>query len=112
MDRPRPGDLPERQLTLRDALRHALREGFLTARDLSARVGISEKDVPGHLHHLILSLKQSGERLEIQPPRCHGCGFVFKERTRLSKPSRCPRCKSQRLAPARYGIVTAARETP
>lgn len=106
-DRPRPEDLPARQLTLREALRRVLREGFHTARDLSARVGISEKDIARHLDHLTRSLKHSGERFEIEPPWCHGCGFVFKDRTRLSKPSRCPRCKGQRLAPMRYGIVTA-----
>jgi hypothetical protein len=103
-----PRDLPERRTTIRAELRAVLREGLLTARDISARVGISEKDVAEHLEHLSRSLKPSGERLDIEPARCHACGFVFKDRERFGKPSRCPRCKGQRLAPARYGIVSIA----
>lgn len=101
----RPRDLPERQLTVRAALRRLLSEGFLTARELSGRVGVGEKDVAAHLEHLARSVKASGERFEIDPARCHDCGFVFRDRTRLSKPSRCPRCKGEGLAPARYRIV-------
>jgi transcriptional regulator len=105
-------DLPERQLTLREALRRVLSEGRFTAHELSGRVGISEKDVAGHLEHLARSVKGSGDRFDVEPARCQDCGFVFRDRTRLTRPSRCPRCKSERLAPARYGIVTRGRTAP
>lgn len=108
----RPRDLPERNVTVRAELRGALRDGLLTARDLSVRVGISEKDVAEHLEHLRRSLKPEGERLEVEHARCLACGFVFRDRERLTKPSRCPRCKGQRLTPARYGIVTIGRVRP
>jgi hypothetical protein len=101
-----PPDVPERKTTIRAHLRAVLSNGPLTAREISTRVGISEKDVAGHLEHLKRSLKPGGERLEIQHAWCHACAFVFKDRARLDKPSRCPRCKGQRLAPARYGIVS------
>jgi transcriptional regulator len=103
----READLPERQSTLRAALKQVLTGGHFTARELSARVGISEKDVAGHLDHLARSLKTTGQRFDVDPAECHGCGFVFRDRTRLGKPSRCPRCRGQRLAPARYGIRPA-----
>jgi predicted Zn-ribbon and HTH transcriptional regulator len=95
----------ERHVTIRSELRRVLGEGPLTARELSARVGISEKEVAGHLAHLARSLRQRGEQLRVEPPRCLACGFVFKERTRLDKPSRCPECKSERLAPSRFAIA-------
>ena len=98
-------ELAERHVTIRSQLRQVLREGPLTAREVSARVGISEKEVAGHLEHLARSLRQSGERLHIEPTRCLACGFVFKDRTRLDKPSGCPECKSQRLASPRFVIV-------
>ena len=104
--RSRPRDLPERHTTIRAELRAVLRESLVTAREISARIGIAEKDVAHHLRHLSRSLKQGGERLEIQHARCHACGFVFRDRERLSKTSRCPRCKGERLAPARYSIVS------
>ena len=112
MEAPSRGGLPERRQTLREALRHVLSEGRFTAHELSARVGVSEKDVAGHLEHLARSVKGGGDRFEVEPARCQDCTFVFKERTRMSKPSRCPRCKSERLTPARYGIVSRRRSAP
>jgi predicted Zn-ribbon and HTH transcriptional regulator len=104
--RSRPGDLPERQVTIRAALRRVLGEGLFSAHEISGRVGISEKDVAEHLQHLSRSLKSGAERLDIEQARCESCGFVFKDRERLTRPSRCPRCKGERLAAARYGIVS------
>ncbi len=103
--KPPSNELTERHATVRSALRQALKDGTFTARELSARVGISEKEVAGHLEHLARSLRQSGERLHVEPTQCLACGFVFKDRTRLDKPSRCPECKSQRLASPRFVIV-------
>ena len=101
----RSNELTERRVSVRSELRQVLREGPLAARELSARVGISEKEVAGHLEHLARSLRQSGARLRVEPARCLVCGFVFKERARLSRPSRCPGCKSERLDPPRFLIV-------
>jgi predicted Zn-ribbon and HTH transcriptional regulator len=92
-------------VTIRSALRATLREGPLTARELSARVGIGEKEVAEHLEHLARSLRHSGECLLVEPARCLACGFVFKGRTRLARPSKCPACRSQRLRPAQFQIT-------
>lgn len=105
---PRPSEPEARSVTIRSALRAALLEGPLTARELSARVGIGEKEVAEHLEHLARSLRHSGERLLVEPARCLACGFVFKERTRLARPSKCPACRSQRLRPARFQVTGKA----
>jgi len=104
--RPRPHKVIERHETVRAALRQVLRERPLTARELSARVGISEKEVPGHLDHLARSLRHGGDRLRVEPAQCLVCAFVFKERTRLTKPSKCPACRSERVDPPRFVILT------
>ena len=109
---PRPGELPERRLTIREAIRRVLADGFATAREVSGRVGISEKDVAGHLEHLARSLKSAGERLEIDPAKCLACGFVFRDRSRLTTPSRCPRCRDEGIAPARYRVSGPAGGRP
>jgi predicted Zn-ribbon and HTH transcriptional regulator len=101
MTRP-AGGVPERRTTIREAIRHVLADGFATAREISGRVGVSEKDVAGHLEHLQRSLKAAGERLEIEPAKCLACGFVFKDRSRLTTPSRCPRCKDEGITPPRF----------
>ena len=100
------GGPPERRTTIREALRRVLSEGFFSAHELSGRVGISEKDVAGHLAHLARSLKASGDRFDVEPARCLDCGFVFKDRTKLTKPSRCPRCRDGQVAPPRYRVTT------
>lgn len=100
---PRPA---ESHATLRTALREALRAGPLTARELSARVRIPEKQVAGHLEHLGRSLRAAGERLHVEPARCLDCGFVFRKRDRLTRPSRCPVCRGERLDAPRFAIVS------
>ena len=92
---------------MRAALRDALRGGALTARELSGRVGVPEKQVAGHLEHLGRSLKTAGERLHVEPARCLECGFVFRKRDRLSRPSRCPVCRSEHLDAPRFAIAGA-----
>jgi predicted Zn-ribbon and HTH transcriptional regulator len=94
--------VPERRETVRALLRRVLSDGAFTAHELSARVGISEKDVAGHLEHLARSLRGGGERLEIDPAKCLACGFVFKDRSRLTTPSRCPRCRDEAIRPPRF----------
>jgi predicted Zn-ribbon and HTH transcriptional regulator len=94
----------ERGQTLRRALADALERGPLTARELSERVGLPEREVAGHLAHLERSLKHAGRTLTVLPARCVACGFVFSKRERKARPSRCPECKSERLEPPRFGV--------
>jgi transcriptional regulator len=86
-----------RSQTARQALLEALRSGPKTARDLSAEVSLPEREVVAHLEHLGRSLARGDLELCVEPPRCLGCGFAFKKRDRLDRPSRCPRCKSERI---------------
>lgn len=102
--KPPPNAPSERSATVRIALRQVLREGPLTARELSARVGVGEKQIAGHLDHVARSLRRGTERLHVEPARCLECGFAFRKRDRLSKPSSCPRCRSQHLEPPRFAI--------
>jgi predicted Zn-ribbon and HTH transcriptional regulator len=89
---------------VRAALRDALRGGPRTAHELSALVRVPEKQVAGHLEHLGRSLRAAGERLDVEPARCLDCGFVFRKRDRLGRPSRCPVCRGERLDGPRFRI--------
>lgn len=95
-----------RDLTAREALREALLSGEpRTSLELSAELSLQEREVIEHLAHLERSLAHSAQRLEVEPARCLGCGFAFEERGRLSKPGRCPRCKSTRIARPKFRIA-------
>jgi len=74
------------------------------AGELSRALGISQRQVESHLTHVRQSLKAHGEQLVIEPAQCRDCGFAFAERTRTTKPSRCPQCKSEHLAPPLFTI--------
>lgn len=80
----------------------------MSARQLSSLVGISEKVVPTHLEHLRKSAGGAGERFELEPAVCSKCDYVFDDRERLTKPSRCPSCKGQRVEPPRFRILVPA----
>jgi predicted Zn-ribbon and HTH transcriptional regulator len=94
----------ERTRTVREAIREELLHGAATARELSARVSIREKDVAEHLEHLDKSLRGRGERLVVEPASCIACGFAFARRSRLTRPGSCPECGSTRIDPPAFRI--------
>jgi transcriptional regulator len=79
--------------TVRQMIIDLLREGPATAKALSARVRIPEKDVLPHLAHIRKTLHRGPQRLVMEPACCRACGFVFHKRARFRKPGRCPSCQ-------------------
>ena len=73
-------------------LSHQTQSVSAIARDL----GLKRGDVEEALRHAIRSAEAAGYRIRVVPARCRVCGFTFDER-KLSKPSRCPACRSTRL---------------
>jgi hypothetical protein len=94
----------ERTRTLRQAILVELARGPMDARELSAALGLRERDVIPHLEHLALSLKRGPQRLVVEPAQCIACDYVFVDRRRLGKPGSCPRCRAQRIEPPRFSV--------
>ncbi len=90
--------------TVRHLIAAELEEGPLSAFDLSGLVGIPEKEVAGHLEHIRQSLHRSGKRLIIRPAECAKCGFVFEKRDRLTRPGKCPVCRSESIHAPLFSI--------
>lgn len=90
--------------TLRQQIIELLADGELTAIDLSKGLGIREREVYDHLPHISRSLSVQGKRLAVRPAQCLSCGYVFGNRTRLSRPGRCPECRSTHLQSPAYSI--------
>lgn len=98
-----------RAQSVRAALLEALRAagelgGASSARELSAAVGVSERDIPAHLEHLGRSLKAQGLSLVVEPAACKACEYAFADRTRLEPPGSCPSCRGTRIAPPRFSV--------
>lgn len=89
---------PDRKETVRRRILSLLSERPLTARQISAQVGIPEKEVYAHLRHAARSAERDGGRLVVAPAQCRRCGFSFRKRDRLTRPSRCPVCRGESIS--------------
>jgi predicted Zn-ribbon and HTH transcriptional regulator len=83
--------------TLRRHIMTFLREQERDARDLSEALGLKEKEVYEHLVHVERSVAAAGGKFIVIPSQCRLCGYVFENRRRLTRPSRCPQCKRSKL---------------
>jgi predicted Zn-ribbon and HTH transcriptional regulator len=72
-----------------------------TFEELRREIGLPVRRLEEELQHVERSVRRNRRaprRLAVDPARCLDCGFVFRDRARFSTPSRCPRCKSERIA--------------
>ena len=95
---------PLKHDTIRRAIIAALEQGERSARDVSSEVGISEKEVYGHLDHISRTMITTGRHLEVTPAECKKCGFVFSKRERLKKPGKCPICRGESIRELLFAI--------
>ena len=90
--------------TLRQKIISLLSEAEMTAREISGEVGISEKEVIEHLSHIARSVASQKKKVVITPARCLGCGYMFEDRRRFTRPGRCPQCKKSHIQNPRFRI--------
>ena len=91
--------------TIRQQMIALLSQGEYGARDLSQTLGIREKEVYDHLLHVARTVASQKQQFKVIPSRCLTCGHVFYNRKRFNKPSRCYRCKNERITEPRYQVV-------
>ncbi len=102
-NKPRPPTIPvEKQSTIRREIVELLRGEPLSAREISARVRIPEKEVLDHLEHIRTAAHDDGKKLRVVPAMCRKCGFEFHKRERLARPGRCPVCHGEQIREPRY----------
>ena len=93
------------KLTPRQRIKEILKERVLSARELAQLVGIPERQVEDHLTHIVKTVsRDQTKQFLMNPSQCPDCGFVFRDRKRLTSPSRCPLCHSEGILPPRFGI--------
>lgn len=82
-----------------------------SARQLAKLVEMPERQVEDHLAHIVRSVMHDRtRRFILEPSECRDCDYRFRSRTRLTTPSRCPHCRSEAIAPPRYGIALHAQQ--
>lgn len=72
--------------------------------EMARLYGVPVKDVAEDVKHLRKTLKQSAYRLDVTPAECRKCSFVFSTE-KLSKPSKCPQCRSTWLEESVIQII-------
>lgn len=83
-------------------------DAYTIALEVGLDPNISEKEVYEHLTHIAKTIRRQSKGkllLYMIPPQCRNCGYVFKDLRKPRKPSRCPRCKSQRITPPLFKIM-------
>jgi len=96
--------LPEQHETVRQRIISFLEGGEASARDIAQELGIPEREVTEHLAHIQKSMTKREYALHMKPSQCNRCGFVFRKRTRLSKPGKCPVCRNKSIHPPLFSI--------
>jgi predicted Zn-ribbon and HTH transcriptional regulator len=77
----------------------------LSSRQLAKIVGITEREVEDHISHIIKSVARDRSlRFILEPSKCRHCGFAFRDRSKITRPSRCPRCHSEDITEPQYSI--------
>jgi predicted Zn-ribbon and HTH transcriptional regulator len=94
--------------TIRQRIISLLSEQEMDARDLSQELGLKEKEIYEHLVHVERSVAAAQGRFVITPSQCLLCGYVFEDRRRLTRPSRCPRCRRSKLQNPSFRILNRA----
>ena len=89
-------------MTRRQQIIEILQENKQTAQQLANYFQTTLKEILEDLGHIQISIKP--KKLKINPAYCKSCNFVFRERERVSKPSKCPKCKSEWIGAQMFGI--------
>ena len=100
-------------LTIRERIVKILEssDSPLTVYDLAVYLGIDRKQAKSlysELEHVARSIRRrsrGSKFLAMYPPECRSCGYVFKDLKKIKEPSKCPRCRSERISPPRFAII-------
>lgn len=93
----------ERSATIRQDIIELMKQGPVTPFEISGILRVSEREAAFHLQHA-LETASARYLIEVTPAQCKSCGFVFRDRKKVGKPSRCPRCKATRVETATYMV--------
>ena len=89
-------------MTRREEIIKLLSEKKLTANSIAKIFDVELSEIIEDLEHIKKSIKP--KKLKQEPAYCKKCSFTFKERDKIRKPSKCPKCKSEWIQEALFYI--------
>ena len=90
-------------MTRRQEIIELLRTEELSVEDIAIIFRVHIKDILEDLKHIAKSI-QPGEKLVMKPAQCEKCGYVFKKRSKIKTPSKCPKCKGNWIKASLFKI--------
>lgn len=81
------------------------KNGDMTLQELVELTDSSLKMVVEDIDKVRKTIKSENKRIEASSASCMGCSYVFAGRSRISDPTKCPECHSERISPQRFRIV-------
>ena len=93
-------------LTRREKIKRILQDGrFADIDELIMELEIFDKRILiNDIQHIERSLKRLPQKLIMTPAQCQECGFTF-DKKRIKYPSKCPKCKGQRILSPQFKIM-------
>ncbi|MBW2995135.1 transcriptional regulator [Candidatus Woesearchaeota archaeon] len=93
-------------MTRRTEIIEMLKKEAISAQELCTIYKVILSDIEEDLQHIAKTVKPEFE-LSMYPAVCKNCGFIFKERSKIRKPSKCPKCKSESIDFPKFKIEPA-----
>jgi predicted Zn-ribbon and HTH transcriptional regulator len=90
-------------MTRREDIEELLKQRHWTPKELAEHFGAELGEILEDLEHVRRST-QAPLLFKFLPPRCRSCGFLFKERSRMKAPSKCPNCRGEDIEEGKYFI--------
>jgi len=81
------------------------RNELFSLRELKLKFKLTAQEVKDEVEHIFLTAKSQGYSVHIVPAECGSCKYVFKDRRKVSAPSRCPKCKSERVLEPLFKLI-------
>lgn len=90
-------------MTRRLEMAELLKQRELPLKNLAHMYNATVSEIENDLKHIALSARPD-YKLCITPASCKKCGFLFRHRERINPPSKCPRCRSERIEPPLFSL--------
>ena len=76
----------------------------MTINEMAKYFEVPYSTIPEDISSIRKTLRLKGMRFYVAPAECLNCGFLFRDRSRVDDPKKCPKCHSERIEPQKFRI--------
>ena len=79
---------------------------LFSLRELKLKFKLTIQEAKDEVEHIFKTAKTQGYIIHIVPGECGSCRYVFEDRRKVSAPSRCPKCKSEKVLEPLFKLIS------